>query len=129
MKLLFEHEKANLNFNEETNAIELIWKKVHDEETYKMLFTKGLAFLKEYKATAWLSDIRKEGIVGPGTSKWMQREIMPKAVSYGLKKGAIVMDPDVFKEFYLKNIEKSVEIQFMKHFDTMEAANNWLKEK
>jgi hypothetical protein len=128
MKLLIEHEKANLQFNEETNTIELIWKKFQDEATYKMMFTKGIEYLKEYKATGWLSDIRNEGVVGPGTSAWLQNEIIPKAISYGLKKIAVIMEPDIFKEFYVKNIEKITENKMMQYFDSLEKANEWLKE-
>lgn len=127
MKLLLEHDKADLRFNEETNSIELIWKKYQDDATYRLMFTKGVEFLKEYGATGWLSDIRKEGIVGPATSSWMQKEILPKAISYGLKRVAIVMDADVFKEFYVKNIERNAAQGIMKYFDDVKDANEWLK--
>lgn len=128
MKLLIEHDKADLRYNEETNAIELIWKKIHDVETYKMMFTKGLEYIKEYKATGWLSDIRKEGVVGPSTSEWMQQEILPEAISEGLRKIAIVMEPDVFKEFYVNNIKEKAGTDSMKYFDSTESAIAWLKE-
>lgn len=129
MKLLFEHKKATLHFNEETNAIELSWKKIQDEETYKLMFSKGVEFLTEYKATKWLSDIRKQGVVGPQSSKWLQEVIIPKAVSLGLRKVAIVTDPDVFKKLYVDNLKKgSTQSEFMKHFDSIDSANAWLKE-
>ncbi|MBL6446025.1 STAS/SEC14 domain-containing protein [Fulvivirga sp. 29W222] len=127
MKLLLEHDKANLQFNEETNSIELIWKKYHDEASYRLMFTQGVKLLKEYGATGWLSDIRKEGVVGPTISSWMQKEILPVAIANGLKKVAIVMDADVFKEFYVKNIERNVAQGIMKYFDSVEAAHEWLK--
>lgn len=130
MKMLLEMEKADLRYNEETNAIELIWKKVHDEMNYKTAFTRGIEFLKEYKATRWLSDIRNEGVVSPANSKWMQEEMLPKAISYGLKKIAAVLKADVFQEFYVKNISKQAakSNQLMKYFDSIEDANKWLKE-
>ncbi len=128
MTVLFKHEKAVLQYNEDTNAIELIWKKFQDEATYKLMFTKGVEVLKERKATGWLSDIRNEGVVGPATSKWMQEEILPKAIANGLKKIAVVMDADIFKEFYLNNIKKNTGNSMMRHFDSMESAHNWLKE-
>lgn len=128
MTVLFNHEKAVLQYNEDTNAIELIWKKFQDEATYKLMFTKGVEALKEKKATGWLSDIRNEGVVGPATSKWMQETILPKAIAYGLKKIAVVMDADIFKEFYLSNIKKNTGNAMMRHFDSFESANNWLKE-
>lgn len=128
MKMLLEMEKADLRYNEETNAIELIWKKRHDEETYKTAFTKGLEFIEEYKATGWLSDIRNEGIVSPANSQWMQEEILPKAINLGLKRIAAVLKADVFQEFYVKNVTKQAQKsnQLMKYFDNIEDANKWL---
>ena len=128
MKLLIENERANLYFNEETNTIELIWKNFQNEEVYKLMFTRGIEYLKEFGGTGWLSDIRKEGVVGPAISAWLQTEIIPKAISYGLTKIAVVMEKDVFKEFYVKGIEKEVGTATIKYFDSTENANEWLKE-
>ncbi|HAN18107.1 MAG: hypothetical protein A2X13_04040 [Bacteroidetes bacterium GWC2_33_15] len=128
MKLLFEHEKANLFYNEDTNSIELIWKKNQDSETYKLMFTKAVEFMKTYKTTGFLSDIRKEGVVGTESTKWMQQEIIPKAISFGLKKIAVVMEADIFKEFYVKNLKKVTDKETIKYFDSEESARGWLKE-
>lgn len=128
MKTLFEHEKVDLRYNDLTNAVEMIWKKNQDPETYKIAFTKALGYIKDYKATAFFSDIRNEGIVGPEGSKWVQSEIMPKAFSYGLKKVAVVMDADIFKEFYIKNMEKAAGSDKLKYFDSVESANKWIIE-
>lgn len=47
-----------------------------------------------------------------------------------MKKAAIVTTPDIFKEFYIKNLQKSVEDNnFMKYFDSIETANKWLMEE
>jgi hypothetical protein len=127
MKVLFEHEKANLRFNEETKAIELIWKKIHDVDTYKMVFSKALVLFQEYNAINLLSDIRNEGVVSPTTSRWVQEEILAKAYQSGLKKIAIVMESDVFKEFYIENIRKKTTDEMLQSFDSYENANAWLK--
>jgi len=128
MTVLINHDKAVLRYNNETNSIELVWKKFQDEATYKMMFTKGLEALKETKATGWLSDIRNEGVVGPATSKWMQDEIMPKALASGLKRIAVVTEADIFKEFYVNNIKKKTQGDMMRYFKSIEEANEWLKE-
>lgn len=127
MKVLYEHEKAHLRYNEETRAIELIWKKIHDVETYKMVFNKALIFFQEHKAINLLSDIRNEGVVSPTTSRWVQEEILTKAYKSGLKKIAIIMDTDVFKEFYIENIRKKTTEETLQSFDSYENANAWLK--
>jgi hypothetical protein len=105
----------------------LIWKKYQDEATYKMFFTKGAEAIAEFKASGWLSDIRKEGVVGTSLSSWMQQEILPKAMKNGLKKIAVVMDADIFKEFYVDSIKKNTGNEMMRYFDSVESANEWLR--
>jgi hypothetical protein len=64
-------------------------------------------------------------------AQWLQNEIIPQAIKLGVIKIAIFMDPDVFKQFYIQNIEKTKDIKenaLMKHFDSVEEANAWLKE-
>lgn len=132
MKILLDTEKATLQFNETTNTIELIWKSLHDSITYRHMFSQALHFIRETKATNWLSDIRHQGVVGPGDSNWLQQEIIPQAIQAGLKKSAAVINPDVFKKFYVQNISNNTnkkdgfEFRF---FDSEEAANQWLSEK
>ncbi len=128
MRTLHETEKALMRYNEDTNAIELIWKGQYDADTYKMMFTKGVEYLKEFKATAWLSDIRKEGVVGAASSKWLKEEVIPHAIKNGLKKIAVILDEDVFKKFYVESLDKSMETKMMQYFDSMESAKKWLKE-
>lgn len=128
MRSLLSNEKADLLYNPDTNSIELIWKKYQDDQTYKLMFNKGVECLKEFGATGWLSDIRQEGVVGPASSRWLQQTIIPQAISYGLKKIAIVMDSDVFKKFYVQNIEKQTSHQLIKHFDSLSTAQAWLRE-
>lgn len=129
MKVLIETEKAEIRFNSQTNAIELIWKTYADPASYKALFTNGVEYLKEFGATAWLSDIRNEGVVGPEHSKWLHGEIIPKAISFGLRRIAVVLDSDVFKKFYIKNIETNMTQKgqnLMQYFNSTEEANAWL---
>ncbi len=129
MEILLELEKSDIRYNKETNAIEVIWKATHDDSTYKFTMNKGLDFLIKHKATCWLSDIRKQGNVSPANSQWLQQKLMPRAAECGLKKIAAVIKPDIFQEFYVKNISLKAkeELQEMKYFDEIAAANEWLK--
>ena len=129
MKKLLETEKAEIRFNPSTRAIELIWKSYADPATYKTVFTEGIKYMKEFGADAWLSDIRKQGVVGPGDAKWLQNEIIPKAVEAGLKRIAVIMDSDIFKKFYVGNIETDLQKKgqkLMHYFKSEEEANSWL---
>ncbi|MDW7692749.1 hypothetical protein R9C00_11555 [Flammeovirgaceae bacterium SG7u.111] len=132
MKLLIETERATLHYLPNTNAILLTWLKVADADTYKHLFTQGLTHIRVNNANSWISDIRNEGVIGTDLSVWLKTEIIPKAIELGLKRIAIVMDPDVFKKFYVNNIKKDVTdggIKFMEHFDSLEKAQKWIMEK
>lgn len=128
MKILFEHEKATIKFNEETNAIELLWLGKQSKDAYELIFKKGLEYLIAYKATCWLSDIRQQGVVAPAQSEWLQKEIIPKAVAAGLTKVAVLMDKDVFKDFYIKTLESKTQSGFLRYFGLLDEANAWLSE-
>lgn len=128
MNVLFEHDKAVIGYDPSSKSIDMIWKKVQDEPTYKLMYTKGIEFMKEYKVKNWFSDIRHQGVVGPGASKWLQQEIIPKAVGAGLKKIAVVMDADVFQKFYIDSINKKSENQLVRNFKSKEEAKAWLCE-
>jgi hypothetical protein len=128
MKTLFEHDKAVISYDPSSKSIDLIWKKVQDEATYKLMYAKGIEFMKEYNVTNWFSDIRHQGVVGPSASKWLQEVIIPKAVGAGLKKIAVVMDADVFQKFYIDNINKKSASQLVRNFKSKEEAKAWLSE-
>ena len=127
MQLLFEHERAVVEFNEELNTVVITWRKAHDSETYRLIYSRVLEFVIQYKVSVFLSDIKHQGIVAPANAQWMQTEIIPKAVQNGLKKILVVLEPDIFKKFYLSNIEKAAGTQMMEYFDSMEAAYAWIR--
>jgi hypothetical protein len=129
MKQLKENEYALIQFDEETKTLELIWKKTVTREVYRSIFLETLDLLIKQGSRNFISDIRKEGVIGPENTKWLQENIIPKALKHGLEKIAIVMDSDVFKEFYTENIKKAVAGNAMINlFDSKEAAYNWINE-
>ena len=129
-KVIYENEKVDIIYNPDFNNISIIWKKLHDEDTYKFVYETAYKAMIEYKATSLFSDIRNQGVVSPANSKWLQEELIPKAVKDGLKKVAVLMDADVFKKFYMNNISKALkkEGSFTKYFDSEEEAIKWLME-
>ncbi|WP_020532356.1 STAS/SEC14 domain-containing protein [Flexithrix dorotheae] len=131
MKILIEKERASLHHLPEINSVLLTWKTYANHETYKYMFTKGVDKFLEVKATSWISDIRNEGVISPELSKWLKSEAIPKAIAGGLKRIAVVMDSDVFKKFYVKNVKQDATeggIKFMEYFDNLEDAKKWIEE-
>jgi len=43
-----------------------------------------------------LSDIREQSAVSPENRKWFEEEMIPKAISKGLKRAAVVFYSNVF---------------------------------
>lgn len=128
MKTLHEDSHAQINLNQELSTMELVWKGVVTEQVYRDTFSKGLELLIAESAKNWISDIRKQGIIGPDSAQWLQKYIIPKAMQNGLKKIAVVMNEDVFKKFYVDNLQKSVDSNsLMQYFKSMEDAYNWIK--
>jgi hypothetical protein len=128
MKKLKETDHAIVQFEEETKTLELIWKKTVTKEIYREVFLEALDLLIKNNSKNFISDIRKEGVVGPDNTKWLQENIIPKALKSGLQKIAIVMDEDIFKEFYTENIKKAIEGNAQINlFKSMEEAYKWIK--
>ncbi|SRR6056297_1208787 len=128
MKKLKETDHAIVQFEEETKTLELIWKKTVTKEIYRETFLESLDLLIKKNSENFISDIRKEGVVGPENTKWLQENIIPKALKSGLQKIAIVMDEDIFKEFYTENIKKAIEGNAQINlFKSMEEAYQWIK--
>ncbi|MDW7692750.1 hypothetical protein R9C00_11550 [Flammeovirgaceae bacterium SG7u.111] len=128
-ELLFESKKAKIYLNPETCTLELMWTKNADKEDYKSVSYKGLELLKEYRLANWLSGIKNNDVIDDELSLWLQEEIIPRAVSYGLKKVAIVMEKDAFDKYYSNFIYNNSErtgIEYLQFFDTKDKADAWL---
>lgn len=128
MEILFTNDKALLQYHQNRNAVELIWLKPQDFDTYKAIFRMAIQCVEDKKAIHFVSDIRKQGVVGPQNSKWLQEEIIPKAIQLGLRKIAVIMDSDIFKQYYVNNIAKvtNEETELIKYFNSEVSAYHWL---
>ncbi|MBL3654635.1 STAS/SEC14 domain-containing protein [Fulvivirga sediminis] len=118
---------ASITFEKELNTIVVIWKKIPSEEIYRGVFSQALIELHSKGADKWLSDIRKQGVVSPSNTQWLQEELLPKAVNAGLRRIAIIAEKDVFKQFYIDNIKTSIsDTSEIQYFDNEEGARKWL---
>lgn len=116
-----------ISYEEDINAVHVVWKKIPSNDMYKDIFTTALNTIIDKKANKWISDIRKQGVVGPSNAKWLKEEILPKAIQAGLNKIAIVVEKDVFKKFYIDNVKTIMSATAeMQYFDSEEEARKWL---
>lgn len=130
MKEILNNEFATVSYDEISNAVISVWKKPSTSEAYKLIFTGILDELTKYKASAFISDIYQQGIVGTENRLWLQNEIMPKAFKKGLRKVATVTPNDVFSKFYIESVKNgalgnSLDLEF-KYFNDLISAQAWV---
>jgi hypothetical protein len=106
----------------------LIWNGSPNPDEYKKPFLTMLEYGSKFPVDGMLSDISKQGIITPDNRKWFEKEMMPKAVLAGLKRGAIVTNGNAFKLYYINLILSAVNkfpIQ-TKLFNNQKDAVDWL---
>lgn len=113
---LFQSNVAKIFYEEDKNLITLIWKSIATSAEYRESFLKVLAYIEKDKIPKFLSDTSLEGTVHPNDRKWLETEVIPKAVKAGLKYTATILDPNVFKKYYLSQLKDSSENSGMSGF-------------
>lgn len=125
---LHNSEYASATFDPTTRIIELVWKKDADSEEYRKIFEAIVSFSNKNKIKSLLSDMRNEGLVRLDDVKWLEKEILVKAVEHGLEKIALVVKETIFSTIYAEAIKKklsnsSINLQI---FDRISEAKSWL---
>jgi len=113
---LFESNVVKIFYEEDKNLITLIWKSIASSTEYKESFLKVLAYIEKDKIPKFLSDTSMAGTVHPDDRKWLETEVVPKAVKGGLKYTATILDANVFKKFYLSQLKDSSQSSGMSGF-------------
>lgn len=128
MELFFENEVITIHYLEDINTIKAVWKKQPSNEQYRDGFLKCLDSVEKYTPLHWLSDISKQGIIGSESRQWMEQNTLPKVIKMGLKNVAVIVDQDIFKNYYLNRIKKTGESLInMEYFASQEDALEWIK--
>jgi len=126
--LISDTQYAEITFIEELKLIQIIWKGKVDGENYKKTFMAALDFGLDHEVHFFMSDIRKQVVIGPRERKWFEEVAIPLAVERGLTKGCTVFDGNIFKEYYLNHILlRTVKFNLpFKFFKTIDQAQEWL---
>ncbi len=127
MKEVFKSSVATLRFDPEYNLVYLIWDGAITFDKYKEPF---LFLLSQFKpeVVGIISDIRKQGVVGPEMRTWLQKEVTPRSKERGLKFFYVVSDANVFKHYYVNTIFRllqgsdQIERKLFQDFDKCDTA-------
>ena len=129
---IFNNDISAVYYHPEIKLIENKWlKKIAlNVEEYRTPFLKAIEFAKENEVYYYMSDIRNQGVVPVSEKNWFRNEILPKAISVGLKYGAVVTSDNVFKTYYMNAIVKAGSINdfAVKTFTDYDKAVAWLLE-
>ncbi|MBA7704577.1 hypothetical protein ES703_113393 [subsurface metagenome] len=106
----------------------MVWKKDTDSAEYRKTFQAIVEFAEKNKVNYVLSDMRKEGLVKTEDVKWLELEVLKKAIAYGVLKIALVAEDTVFSTIYAETVkrklrESPIEVRI---FGDVTSAKSWL---
>ncbi len=127
-ELLHNSEYASASYDKRIQIIELVWKKDADSEEYRKIFEAIVEFSDKNKIKSLLSDMRKQGLVRLDDVKWLEKEVLAKAIEYHLERIALVIQESIFSSIYADAIKKKlinspIKLQI---FDDVSEAKSWL---
>ena len=131
-EIIFDTDVAKAFFEAEYNLVTLVWKKIVSSAEYRETFSRVADYIIGNKTPKFLADTRLQGIIHPNDRKWLEREIIPKAVKAGLKFTATVLDKNIFKKYYLstlKDVSESSGMNFFRLFDNYDQGRQWILEQ
>ena len=123
-----DNENVKAYFYPEIKLMHFVWLQNCVGEKYRYNFQQALDFAAKNDACYFISDIRKQGVVGPEDRKWFETVAIPGAIEQGLKRAAVIADGNIFKMYYLNMLLKvftKMAVPF-KLFNNTRLAINWL---
>lgn len=123
-----DNEDLKAYFYPDIRVIHFIWQRKCTGKQYRKNFLEAIEFSSKNNGEYFLSDLRKQGVVGPEDRKWFENEVIPEAIKNGLKKAALVFEGNVFKMYYVNLLLAHFlkrEIP-MKMFKDTNTALDWL---
>ena len=105
MEKIFESPSATVYYLPDKTMGKIVWHGAPLFEDYKQPFMVLINLAKDgTTVTRFLSDIREQGIVSPDSRKWFEKEMVPAAIQYGLKRAAVISGGNAFKMYYINLI-------------------------
>jgi len=125
-----EYSKASFDLEKKVGIVEWKPKKLTVEE-YKAPFIELNNFAAKQKDSFrnFISDTREQSVVSPENRDWFTKNMIPKAIESGVRRGAVIITGNAFKKYYLNMIIKgsrkfAIDI---KVFDDPKKAWKWIE--
>lgn len=128
--LLLDKPFASVYHFTDTKIGYVYWKKSPSFEQYKEPFEVLLERHEKSPIDYFLSDIINQGVSSGEKKEWFKEVALKKAIDGGVKKGAVIINDNPFKEFYVNIILKATNRMGLpfKIFRNIDQAKSWLIE-
>lgn len=105
---LYDSEVVSWTYSKEGQLAHITWKKSSDSSEYRNIFTSIIEFAGKNQVKYVLSDMRKQGPVQAEDLKWLELEVLKKAVEHGVCKIALVSEDTIFSTIYAETIKRKL---------------------
>jgi hypothetical protein len=127
-KVFIDSSYARVTVDTEQKLGKIVWKGTCTFEQYQECFTALLDYQAKNTVKYYISDIRKQGVMNPKNRQWFESEALPRAIKQGLLKGAVIMEANIFKRYYINLILQATNKMGLplRIFESEEEAVKWL---
>ena len=103
------------------------WKGFATSEEFRAALLIGLRAIREHHVRAYVSDARKAKVVTPEDQKWVAEVWLPRAVTAGLQRMAMVTPETGLGKSIVEAIVKDIDQHgiSMRKFDSVATATMW----
>jgi hypothetical protein len=127
-EIIYDSQTVTANYFQKDTLVHLWWKKEANTNEYRQIFQALVDFVGKNKVRYIISDMRKEGLVSIEDVKWLEEEILKKAIVLGIEKIALINDETVFSTVYAETVKRKlinspVKVQI---FNDFSSAKVWL---
>ncbi|PKV75631.1 hypothetical protein [Pontibacter ramchanderi] len=124
------HRQSNIliEFNHAEGWIYVNWRGYQNYDTVVKGCEKILELLLETNCTKVLNDNTNVEGIWSGASKWVGQDWFPRMQAAGLECFAWVYSPSAFSRLSAeKSLQHTEDMSFIKTFNDIEAASDWLR--
>lgn len=128
-EVLLDKSYVSVYYYSDTGLGYIYWKKNASFDEYKLPFEAMLEKQKTSKGVYFISDITNQGPSSKEKKDWFKEVALKQAIDGGLKKAAVILDSNPFKQFYINIILKATNNMGLpfKAFNNLEDARGWIK--
>ncbi|PRY15569.1 hypothetical protein CLV24_102191 [Pontibacter ummariensis] len=127
-ELLFRDSYIVIEYNPADDWIYANWRGYNNYDTVTAGCERILECLEHYRVTKVLNDNSNLEGIWSGASKWVGQDWLPRMRQAGLLHFAWVYSPSTLGRLSTdKSIKHTTETDIVKTFETIEAAEDWLR--